>query len=212
MAYAMRTPAGIWIWSDPPPTDLATPVILAGVGGEADLAQWAAQQHIPLPSWRDHPAVPALGMSRYEPVWLGTLPDGPWVTWTPAGQWALSTTYPDLRQALAALRHAGRPWRLWTPPRIWEARTAPGGVIDPRLPWYLGQTPTGGVFAWQRGVPPGFVRAGSAPDAPPYEWPAVRPAAAFLHDQGRVVQGFCPRAIARHLTRTRAVSRLGATL
>ena len=212
MPYAMPTPQGIWVWDDPPLHSPGAPNVLAGVAGEADLMHWAARHHLPVPLRRDHPDVPALGMAQRGPVWLGTLPGGPWVAWTSEGAWALPATWPDLPQALAGVRDAGRPWRLWTPRAIWEARSAPIAATDPHRSWYLGQTPTGHVFAWQAGSPPRFVRAGSDEGAPPYEWDAIRPAARFLAGQGRMVQGFCPRSIARQLTRTRAVSRLGATL
>jgi hypothetical protein len=212
MPYAMPTAQGIWVWDDPPSHTPNTPVVLAGVAGVADLAHWAARHHLPVPLRRDHPDVPALGLAQRGPVWLGTLPGGPWVAWTPEGTWALPTTWPDWPQALAGVRDAGRPWHLWTPRSVWEARSAPIAAIDPHQPWYLGQTPTGAVFAWQAGSPPRFVRAGSAPDAPPYEWPALRPAAQFVTGHGLVLRGFCPRAIARRLIRTRAVSRVDLTL
>lgn len=205
MPYAMPTPQGIWVWSEPAAPS-AMPVVLAGVADVPDLVQWAARYHVPVPERRDHPDVPALGLTQRGPVWLGTLPGGPWAAWTPDGAWAVPATWPDWPQALVGVRDTGRPWRLWTPRAVWDARFAPVAATDSHQPWYLGQTPTGAVFAWQAGSPPRFVRAGSAPDAPPYEWPAFRPAAEFVAAQGLTVRGFCPRTIARRLTRTRAVS------
>lgn len=212
MPYAMPTPQGIWVWDDPPPHAPGAPVVLAGVAGEADLAYWAARHRLPLPARRDHPDVPVLGLAQRGPVWLGTLPGGPWVAWTPEGTWALPATWPDWSTALAALREVGRPWHLWTPRSVWEARTAPVARTDPHQPWYPGQTPTGRIFVWQAGDPPRFVRAGSAPDAPPYEWAALPPAAQFVTGRGLALRGFCPRTIARRLTRTRAVSRVDLAL
>lgn len=211
MPYAMPTAQGLWVWEEPPPHTPGPPMVLAGVAGVADLAAWAARRHLAMPERRDHPDVPALGLAQRGPVWLGTLPlplpEAPWVAWTGDGAWALPATWPDLAQALEGLRAAGRPWRLWTPQAVWAARAAPLAPTDPQAPWYVGQTPTGTIFAWQAGTPPRFVRAGSDPGAPPYEWPAVRPAAQFLAAQGRMVRGYCPQAIARQLSRRRAVSR-----
>lgn len=216
MPYAMPTAQGIWVWDEASPHTPAPPIVLAGVANVADLAAWAAQRHLTVPPRRDHPDVPALGLAQRAPVWLGTLPlplsEAPWVAWTGDGAWALPATWPDLPQALAALREAGRPWRLWTPRAIWEARGAPVAATDSQQPWYLGQTPTGAIFAWQAGSPPRFVRAGSDPQAPPYEWTAVRPAAQFLAAQGLMVRGYCPRSMARQLSRRRAVSRQGLLL
>lgn len=201
----MQVPQGIWIWTEPATGAApAEPVVLAGVPDVASVHAWAAAHGVGAVAWRDHPAVPALGATRFPAVWLGTLPEGPWAAWTRDGRWARPTTWPTFSAAAAALRAAGQPWRFWTPASLWAQRTAPDAPADPHRPWLLGQAPTGGVFAWQAGPRPTFLRG---TDGAVFLWPQAAGAIAFFAAHQRPVRGFCPRTIAQRLTRTRAVSR-----
>lgn len=204
MVYVMRTAHGWWLWMPPGPR-VADPVVLGGVGGPQGLAVWATAHRVERVQWRDHPAVPSLGLAAFAPVWLSSLPQGGWVAWRDPGRWAVPATWPTVAAAATALAQAGLPWRFRTPAAVWRAVQHGSGAADPTQAWHVGQTPTGGYFLWQAQDPPVAVRAGPTATAPLYVWPQAAAAIAFVTDHGRVVTGFCPPRVARQLVRARAV-------